>query len=157
MSTVRRDLYRRFSLALEASEPWPLGRYFLRVALDRRAPTVCEIAFEPVVGAVTDTCNGEDREFSVTYRYDDETRAIEGLSFGTVSRVDVEILVAEDLPPVVEVHHNVVVQKCTYVCEQAAPLTVPVQVGSAAKPSTVDAGEDDAGNVALDATVDAAP
>lgn len=144
-----------FTLALQASEPWPLGRYFLRVALDGRPPTVCEIAFEPVIGAVTDTCNGPDREFLVAYRYDDETRAIETLSFGLLSRLDMEILVAETLPPVVEVHHRVVVEKCSYACERAAPLAVRVQV-SVGEPSSVDAGKGDAGGSALDAGPDAA-
>jgi hypothetical protein len=146
-----------FALTLEASEPWPLGRYFLRVALNRRPPSVCEIAFEPVVGAVTDTCNGPEREFRVAYRYDHEARAIDGLSFGLVSRVDMEILVAESLPPVVEVHHNVVVQKCSYACELAAPLLVRVNVGSATESSSADAGEGDAGDSVLDAAVDATP
>ncbi|HKO89643.1 MAG TPA: hypothetical protein VJU61_00730, partial [Polyangiaceae bacterium] len=129
--------------------------YFLRVSLDRRPATVCEIAFEPVVGAVTDTCNSPDREFRVVYRYDDETRAIEAVSFGFVSHVDLEILVAEELPPVVEVHHDVVVQKCSVGCSLAAPLSVRVQMGSAVEPPGLDAGVRDASDGRLDAAADA--
>jgi hypothetical protein len=117
---------------------------------------VCEIAFEPVVGAVTDTCNSPAGEFQVVYRYDEEIRAIERMSFGLVSHVDMEILVAENLPPVVEVHHDVVVQKCSSACELAAPLSVRVQLGSAVEPPSVDGGKDDASAGVLDAAADAA-
>jgi hypothetical protein len=61
-----------------------------------------------------------------------------------------EMVVADDLPPVVEVHHEVLVQKCTYSCNVAAHLVAQVQVGSAIKVG-VDAGEDDAGEGSLDA------
>jgi hypothetical protein len=113
---------------------------------------VCEIAFEPVVGAVTDTCDDEDHGFRVDYRYDGETRAIESLNFGSVRHVDLEILVAENLPPLVEVHHDVVVQKCTYDCARGEPLVARVQLSPAAPP---DAGAD-GGEGVPDATVDAA-
>lgn len=143
-----------FAVLLEASEPWPLGRYFLRVAINRDTPTVCEIAFESVVGAVTDTCNDQEHPFRVSYRYEDEKRAIDEVSFGSEARhVDLEILVAEDLPPVVEVHHDVVARKCTYACALAEPLVVQAQLGST---PSVDAGVDDAGAGTPDATPDAA-
>jgi hypothetical protein len=145
-----------FTVKLNASELWPLGRYFLRVAIDRRPPSVCEIAFEPVIGAVTDTCNYEALGFSVTYRYDDQIRAIEQIRFGYVSRVDAEILVAEALPPLVEVHHDVVVQKCSIACSIAEPIVVPVHFPGVAD-AGADAGSADAGEGALDAATDAAP
>jgi hypothetical protein len=144
-----------FTVTFEASEPWPVGRYFLRVSLNHGPPTVCEIAFEPIVGAVTDTCDDEERGFRVSYRYDNETRAIEKVTFGGVLRVDMEILIAEDLPPVVEAHHDVVVQKCSYICAKGEPLAVPVRVRSAAE-SERDAGAADAGERAPDAATDAA-
>ena len=141
-----------FTVTFEASEPWPLGRYFLRVSLDHGPPSMCEIAFEPVVGAVTDTCDDHERGFRLAYRYDDETRAIEKVSFGSVRHVDMEILVAENLPPVVEVHHDVVVQKCDYACAIGEPIVVPVQVPSAPQ-SERDAGPADAGKAAPDAAL----
>lgn len=144
-----------FTVTLEAAEPWPQGRYFLRVALDRGEATVCEIAFEPVLGAVTDTCNGDDSEFRVDYRYDEEARAILGVSFGRVRRVDMEIVVADDLPPLVEVHHDVVVQKCSYGCDVAAPLVAQVQLSSGMD-AGVDAADGDSGVGHSDASADAA-
>lgn len=144
-----------FTVTFESAEPWPVDRYFLRVSLDHGSPTVCEVTFEPVVGAVTDTCDDQERGFRVTYRYDNQTRAIEKLSFGGVQRVDIEILIAEKLPAVVEVHHNVVVQKCDFSCPIGEPLTVPVRVRSAAE-SERDAGGTDAGEGAPDAATDAA-
>lgn len=147
-----------FVLFLEAAEPWPLGRYFLRVARGGGPVTVCEIAFEPVVGAVTDTCNREEHNFSVVYRYDQETRSIDEVRFaGAVAIVDLEILLTEELPPLVEVHHTVVVQKCLFDCEQAAPLRVEVQFAPEAP--SVDAGASDSGasgSGAADAAPDAA-
>lgn len=137
-----------FAVTLEAAEPWPVGRYFLRVSLNHGPATVCEIAFEPVVGAVTDTCDDQERGFRVTYRYDNETRAIEKVTFGGVLRVDMEILIAENLPAMVEVHHDVVVRKCSYSCPIGEPLAVPVRVRSAAE-SGRDAGAADAGERTL--------
>jgi hypothetical protein len=141
-----------FDVTLEASEPWPLGRYFLRASVDHGPLAVCEIAFEPVVGAVTDTCDDEELGFRVTYRYDDETRAIQMLSFGGAFHVDVEILVAENLPPVVEIHHDVLVQKCSYVCALGEPLTVPVHLRSAPE-SERDAGDGGTSDAATDAAL----
>ena len=75
--------------------------------------------------------------------------------------MDLEILVADELPPVGQVHHNVVTRKCTYACALAEPLVVQAQLGSA---PCVDAGADDAGagtpdaspGAAVDAGLDAA-
>jgi hypothetical protein len=145
-----------FAVTLEAPEPWPVGRYFLRVSSNYGPPTVCEIAFEPVVGAVTDTCDDQEHGFRVTYRYDNETRAIEKVTFSGALRVDLEILIAENLPAVVEVHHDVVVQKCSYSCPIGQPLTVPVRVRSSAA-SERGAGAADAGERTPDAATDAAP
>ena len=73
-------------------------------------------------------------------------------------RVDMEILVAENVPPVVEVHHDVVrkVRKCTYACElaDAVPLVTRVLLSSVTGPS-LDAGQHDAGQGEPDAAVDA--
>ena len=144
-----------FAVTLEAPEPWPVGRYFLRVSFNYGPPTFCEIAFEPIVGAVTDSCDDQERGFRVTYRYDNETRAIEKVTFGGALRVDMEILIAENLPPVVEVHHDVVVRKCSYSCPIGEPLAVPVRVSGAAE-SERDAGAVDAGERTPDAATDAA-
>jgi len=140
-------MFSEFTVTLEASESWPVGRYFLRVSVDRGPTAVCEVAFEPVVGAVTDTCNDQEAGFRVGYRYDAEARAIEQVTFGSVHHVDMEILIAEGLPPLVEVHHDVVVQKCSLACPMGEPLSTPVHIPSAAD-SERDGGAGDAGDAA---------
>ena len=58
--------------------------------------------------------------------------------------------IAENRPPVVEVHHDVVVKKCSYECPIGEPLAVPVRFLSAAE-SERDSGPADAGEGTLDA------
>jgi hypothetical protein len=96
-----------FGISFERADPWPLGAYYFRVRIDRGQPRTCKVEFEPVIGAVVDTCN--DADFGVGYLYVTEQPLLFGLGFSrSVSYVDVELLAAEEGPLLAEVHSEAV-------------------------------------------------
>lgn len=97
---------------------WPIGRYYLRISWDEQEPLTCAIEFEPVVGAVIDTCNGQSQDLSVGYAYDAARREITSLQLLHAQRsLDVEVFLAEGEAPLGELHHDV-----TSECEQRPSL-----------------------------------
>jgi hypothetical protein len=137
-----------FGISFERADPWPLGAYYFRVRINRGQPRVCKVEFEPVIGAVVDTCN--DADFGIGYLYVTEQPLLFGLGFSrSVRYVDVELLAAEEGPPLAEVHSEAVYvtgtlgePPCAQSCTKGEVLVVVVdgQATSSIGESAADGG-----------------
>jgi len=111
----------------ERASPWPVGRYYLRITRDQLIPLTCAIEFEPVVGAVIDTCNDRSPALTVAYAYDASRREITKLQLSWAEHsVDVEVFLAEDGPRVAELHHELTrecLQSLTLDIAEPSPLS----------------------------------
>jgi hypothetical protein len=142
-----------FTLSLERAAPWQPGAYYFRVSVDDAPAQVCSVVFEPVLGAAHDTCNEAGLPFRVSYRYDSSAQEITALSFLSVQRVvEVELLVAEDEPPLLELRHQLSWLPATgcAACASARPLSAQVAGPSGSTDAGVPPG--DAGGLPADAS-----
>jgi hypothetical protein len=119
-----------FTVSFERDEARKPGAYFFRASADGGTPEVCSIVFEPVLGAVSDSCNNAGLRFSVSYVYDTSAQKISSVSFDArVRKVDLELLVSEAEPPLAELHYQIPASSLhvgVCGCVSIDPLSVPI-------------------------------
>jgi hypothetical protein len=147
-----------FMLLIGRATPWEPGAYYFRVSVDDAPAQVCSVVFEPVLGAAHDTCNGAGLPFYVSYEYDSSVQQISALSFLSVQRVvEVELLVAEDEPPLLELRHELSwlpasgCNSCRSARSLSAQIAGPTSSADAGSPPADAGSSADAGDAAASA------